>query len=472
MGWIWRVDAGSQEMYVLAGAGQACTLPNADSYGDGCPASQTKFPAGVPGPGTPPTYAAVSLSGLFVDAFGTLFIGDTTGNLVHKITTNTNFGTIQALPQRPVQNIEIHFASGDSGNSPSNYSLTTNSSNFSLGAPACTFNSDATMDCILPVTANYGNTAGSFSSNLHVVSAKGLTGDFNLSGILNLSQVATNTSIKLSSGSTNPVSPVTITATATTTVSTTPSGMVTFFSNGAQIGTPQTLGVDGSASIQYTFPMGTYSITAVYSGSPYLYGSTSSSSTVASVLPVFNLAWMSPSNLSMTVAQGQYGVGSIAVTTAGGYNGTVNFTCSGLPANASCSFSPSSLVVGGTGVTSNTVALNIVTGATNKASLMKPVIPGAASKLLLFCLLPGAAGLLMFSVRGGKRTRLPANVLLAGIIIVAAGFSGCAYNQAKTTPTPTGTYNVTVTATGTPNVVSTSANIVQISNLSLTVTGY
>jgi hypothetical protein len=464
-GWIWRVDAVGQHMYVLAGAGPLCST-NLDKYGDGCPASGTIFPTGSITVGK--LYASSpGLSGLFVDANGTLLVGDTIGNLVHKITTNANFGTIQPLPAQPVQNIEIHFGVGDG---PAAYNLTTNPSNFTLGTANCPpANSDGTTDCILPVTANYGNVAGPFSSNLQVVSQLGETGNFTLSGILSLTQASSTTSLKLSSNSTNPVTPITLTATVSTQVSGAPTGTVTFFSNGDQIGTTQNL-VNGSASIQYTFPLGTYNVTAEYNGSPYLYGSTSPAPTVTSATPVFNIT---PATPSMTVAQGQYGLNNLVITTVGGYTGTVSFACSGLPANATCSFSPSSLSVGGTGSSNSTVSLNIVTGATNNASLVKPEIPGISHKMLPFlCILPGAAGMMLLGLGRRKKTRLPVALLMLGMILLAAGFSGCAYNKAATTPTPAGTYNVKVTATGTPNVVSTSTSIVQTSTLTLTVTGY
>jgi hypothetical protein len=466
-GWIWRVDAVGKYMYVLAGAGPLCST-NVDKYGDGCPASGTFFPTGTLKPtAAAPTYASTpGLSGLFVDASGTLLVGNTVGNLVHKITTNANFGTIQNTS--PIQNIEIHFGAGDSAPSASAYTLTTNPTNFLLGTPACTLNSDTTSDCIVPVTANtaIATTSGPFSSNLHVVSQMGLTSDFTLSGILLLEQVASTTALTVSSTNTNPVAPVTLTATVTPSAGAT--GMITFMSNGAPIGTPQPL-VNGSASIQYTFPLGTYNVTADYSGNPNLYSSDSTVTTITSVTPVFNIT---PNTTSMTVAQGQYGLNSFVITTAGGYTGTVSFACSGLPANASCSFSPSSLVVGGAGVNSNTVSLNIVTGATNQASLVKPTISGPGYRMLLACLMPGAAGIMLLGFGRRKRTRLSVGVLLIGIVLLVAGFSGCASNQTKAAATPTGTYTVMVTATGTPNVLSTSTNIVQTSSLTLTVTGY
>jgi hypothetical protein len=198
-------------------------------------------------------------------------------------------------------------------------------------------------------------------------------------------------------------------------------------------------------------------------------GSTSTALTITSSNPVFTVT---PNATSSSIAQGQTALFGLNVSTVGGYSGTVTFACSGLPANASCSFSPGSLSVGGTGSSNSTVSLNIVTGATNHASLTKPQLPGAGHRMLpLFCLLPGAAGLVLLGFGRGKRTRLPAGLLTIGMVLIAAGFSGCAYNQPATTPTPAGSYTVTVTATGTPNVVSTSTNIVQTSQLSLTVTG-
>ena len=80
-GWIWRVDAANQGLFVFAGGGTPC----AGTYGDGCPASQTKFSTGTIKASGSNFYASTAgVSGLYSDANGTLFVADLAANLVHK----------------------------------------------------------------------------------------------------------------------------------------------------------------------------------------------------------------------------------------------------------------------------------------------------------------------------------------------------------------------------------------------------
>jgi streptogramin lyase len=456
-GWIWRVDAGTQAMWVMAGAGPVCAAAQ-DANGDGCPANQTVFPTGTLKPSvTAPTYASTAgLSGMFVDANGSLLIANMVGNSIHKMTLNTDFGHIQ--PTNPVQNVLVHFGVGDGPYGASTYTLTTNPSNFILGQAACTTNSDTTVDCILPVTANPG-AEGPFSSNLRIASALGKTSNYTLSGVLTLDQAPSTTTVSLSSNSANPVKPITITATISSAVSSSYNGTVTFFSNGTQIGTPQTV-VGNTATLQYTFPVGTYQITAVYSGNLFLFPSTSSPASLSSVNPTFTIT---PTRGSMTIVQGQTALNSFTITTQGFYTGTVSFSCSGLPANATCNFSPASIAVGTDSY--NTVTMNLVTGSTQLAS---GHTDSQRSMPPLYCFIPFAAGL--FFLRRKARLQLTLMVLVGMGMFTLNGCNGG--TPVKATPTPTGSYTVTVTATGTPNAVATSTNVVQTSALSLTVNGY
>ncbi|MEI9978309.1 MAG: Ig-like domain repeat protein [Edaphobacter sp.] len=455
-GWIWRVDAANQGLYVIAGAGTPCS----GTYGDGCPASETKFSTGTIG--SSGTFAnTVGVAGLYSDQAGTLFIADAVANLVHKITTNANFGTI--LPTQPTQTIDIHFGVNDGpGGTP--YTLTSNPGNFSIGAATCTANSDTTTDCLLPITATpTQTTSGAFSSTLHIASALGGAADISLTGNLELEQLASNTALTLSTNSTNPASPVTLTAAVSSSAASVPAtGTVTFYSGTTQIGTPQTL-VNGQASIQYTFAAGTYSVTAVYGGSQFFFSSTSTPSSVTSVIPTFTLT---PLQTTLTIAQGQTAAEGLTLIAAGGYAGTVTFACSGLPANTSCLFNPTSVTLGAAG---STVALSILTAGPGSSAVHPLALPGLHGGQVVFACLPGAA-LLLILVRRRAAGRFSALLSLSVLMIGTAFLGGCS-NGIKTAPsTSPGTSTVTITATGTPNIVSTGTNIVQTVPLILVVT--
>jgi hypothetical protein len=474
-GWVWRVDAANKGIYVVAGGGTSC---NSTASGDGCPASQTKFSTGVAITGsissglptgsataTPPTHTGVG--GIFTDNTGALVVTDTYLGLIHKIVTNTNFGTI--LPTMPTQTIDIHFGVGDTPNSNMPYVLTTNPTNFSIGAAICTPNSDDTQDCLLPITATPQQlTSGPFSSTLVITSSMGLTSTVTLSGNLNLVQAASSTSLAFSTTTANPATPVTITANISSPTASASSitGTVIFYNNGVQIGTTQTVS-NGTAAIMYTFPAGMASITATYSGSQAVTGSSSTATTITSAIPTFTIA---PMQQTLTVVQGNLVTTSFTLATAGGYAGTVTFACSGLPANTSCIFNPASVTLG---ASASVESLSILTTGTNSAAVRPLAVPGShRGGQVLFAFIPGAA-LLLLSVRRRFKGMLPVSLLLLTVLMGSTAFlSGCNNNSmaAATPVTPAGTSTVTITATGTPNVITAGANIVQTVSVMLSVT--
>jgi len=459
-GWIWRVDTGTQAMWVYAGAGSAC--PAGDAYGDGCPYSQTAFPTGTlkTTSGIVVSASTPGISGMFVTSSGTLLLADTAANMLHKIVTNASFGTIQ--PTNPVQTIAVHFPVGDGLSSAQ---LTTSTYNFSLGTPACTTNSDTTVDCTIAVTAT-PIAKGAFSSNLQVTSTKGKTGNFTLSGNLVLDQKASTTSVALSTNTTNPVTAVTITATVTNTFNSPNTGSVEFYSSDGTTTTDLGTGTlsGGQASISKTFATGSYTVWAVYAGNLFLFPSTAQPVALQSVIPTFIVT---PTLGSTSVGQGQTAVNAFKVTTVGSYSGTLTFACSGLPANSSCTFSPASLTVGTDAY--NTETVNIVTSGSLSASAEHNAPFSKHGATMLAVLLPGAA-VLVFGLRRRKYAAWFALAVLA--VLASAGVTGCNSATTKALLTPAGSYTVTVTATGTPNVVTPSASIVKTATMTLTVTNY
>jgi streptogramin lyase len=237
-GVIWRVDAAGLSQYVVAGGATAICSAATDTYGDGCPATQAKF--GSSGSGNFATASNPGVFGVTVDANSNLFVGDSITGLVREVSSGTQFGTIGA--NQPTQTVAIHFATSDMPASAGAYTLTAGASNFSLGTAVCTTNSDATVDCLLPVTAT-PSVLGPFSGTLQVKSSLGATASFLLSGVYAQSPL-TRTTLTASggtgscSGTTTYATTAPITLTATVVSTGTPSGTVTFYANGAVIGTP------------------------------------------------------------------------------------------------------------------------------------------------------------------------------------------------------------------------------------------
>jgi streptogramin lyase len=444
-GVIWRVDAGSQNMYVMAGGAATACAAATDAEGDGCPATQATFSS--VGIGKFASTNSPTVAGMHLDPTGDLFVTDAMSNVIRKISNGTQFGTING--SKPSQTLEVHFGINDAP-AANAYTLTAGSSNFILGAAQCNVNSDKTTDCVLSVQAT-PTIPGPFSSTLTVTGASGMSSAFTLAGIFN--PVAAPSVTAVTAGTTNGCSGATVavgtqvTITSTTTgAGGTPTGTVTFFNGSEQIGDPQTLNSTGQASVTTSFASaGSPSITAVYNGDAFFQPSTSSVSTLNVVNPSFTTSVSSPQ--SNSIAAGQSALYSILV--AGNvYTGSINFSCSGLPAGTTCVFSPATVVETGCSNT-QTVALTIATtqGTPVKQSSFV-ALPFGRGPWSAFGIIPG---LVMASLITWRRRKAPfmkyGQLWMAiALLLVVSGVSACSGNTQSTLGTPAGTSMVTVTA--------------------------
>jgi hypothetical protein len=154
----------------------------------------------------------------------------------------------------------------------------------------------------------------------------------------------------------------------------------------------------------------------------------------ASVTPDFSV---SPTPASMTVLSGQSGKTTISVTPLNGFNSAVSFACSGLPAGATCNFSPQTVTPSGAAASTTLT----VTAAATAAALQRksgPLFPGAAL----------AAGLCCLSWK--KRRRWQMFLLLLVSVTGLGLMNGCggggSSSAVPAAPQPS-TSTVTVTAT-------------------------
>jgi hypothetical protein len=456
-GTIWRVDGAgqvagtlTQPMYPVAGgAATVCTtsivpgVTTIDTYGDGCPGTGAKFGTG----------STTGIFGVSVDAYSDLFVGDTVNPLVREVASGTQFGSVGA--NQPTDYVKIHFAAGDTPASSTPFQLTAGAANFTLGTTACTpINSDTTTDCVLPITAT-PSTPGAFTGTLEVMATHGGPAYFPLSG--NFVQTpftrtvvsAVQQSISCTDTTDyNTNTPVTLTATLFSNGNGTPTGTVTFYANGTQIGTAQTLANGTSATLAYTFATaGSYAITATYTpttGSYYV-GSTSSALNVTSAVPSLNGSTITYQQ--STVIAGQTALYSLNIV-QNVYAGTITFSCSGLPANSSCVFNPSSFTAIGC-QTSNTVALSILTqqGSQTMAASLGGAGRGPWAVLsILSCIGLG----LLIRVRRRQLLRYSQIWMVLAALLAVAGIASCndAIHTTTAAATPAGSYNIAVTATG------------------------
>lgn len=226
---------------------------------------------------------------------------------------------------------------------------------------------------------------------------------------------------------------VTLTATVAAQSTQASGGSVTFYDGGAALGVSP-LSTAGTASFAATFTtVGIHNLTAVYGGDADFLSS-SSAAFQETIIP-------GDFSISATPTQARFYTGQSAaiqvrVTGLHGFNQLLNLTCSGLPANATCSFSPGTLPDG-----QGDANLVIQTAAPAKATSASISILAA----LLLLLLPG------WRRARGALARLC--VLWLAFVIVL-GTVGCGSKSSIAGGTPSGTYQVAVTATtaatGTP----------------------
>jgi hypothetical protein len=171
---------------------------------------------------------------------------------------------------------------------------------------------------------------------------------------------------------------------------------------------------------------------------------------------------------SLTLQQGATGVATVTVTGTSTFSGTVSFTCTGAPAETTCTVNPSTVTLGEGGT--DTVSVVVATTAPNNTYSAQNQMPHGTSATRWGAVGGGAqlAGLLLLLLPGRKRVRRAFGGMLVALAVLSTGMlSGCSGSSPKTaTPhyggTPTGNAVLTITAT--------SGKLTQTINLPVTVT--
>jgi N-acetylneuraminic acid mutarotase len=198
--------------------------------------------------------------------------------------------------------------------------------------------------------------------------------------------------------------------------------------------------VTGFAVTQATFAVGlnvtpgNYTIT-VAGTSGGVTETTTVSLTVGSAPPPTFTFGASPS--SLTVNSASQGLVTLTLTPQYGFNSAVSFACSGLPTNATCSFSPTTVTPSGSAATTQ-LTISVSAQATAVRPDSHPFLPatGLAFVVSLFVC---------------KRRRVLGGALVALVIAGVGLISGCGGGSAAGggggVPQNPVTYSVTVTAT-------------------------
>ncbi|MGA8493096.1 MAG: FG-GAP-like repeat-containing protein [Terriglobales bacterium] len=238
-----------------------------------------------------------------------------------------------------------------------------------------------------------------------------------------------------------------------------PTGTVTF-KDGTSVLGPGTLNASGVATFgTSSLAAGTHSITAVYGGDTTFTGSTSAPlNQVVTAAPDYTLT-ANPTSPA-PISPGSSATVTIAVAAVNGYNGVVSFSassCTGLPAEASCSFNPSTVT--GSGKTT----LTITTTGPN-AQLMAPSdVNHHSGGLTLWAGLSGVGVLGMVLAGDGKKhnRRRVGIVLCVLAVVMLLALVGCGGGSSSGGGgggggggTPAGTSTIQLNVTGTVNTTA------------------
>jgi hypothetical protein len=283
----------------------------------------------------------------------------------------------------------------------------------------------------LTVTTTSATPAGSFP--LTISATDGALSYFAYATLFVLPQTTTSFVSSLSPSNFGQA----VTFTATVTGSKSPTGTVTFSDGSAALGTG-TLNSSGVATYTTSsLAVGQHSMTAVYDGDTNNAGSTSAVLTQTVNTADFALS-STPSGA--TVRAGNSAPFTVTVTPQGSFSNSISFSCSGLPALASCTFSPSTVTPNANTATSN---LSVTTVA-HTASLVPPAFDRWSSSSYAICLalsvmLLGMLGLVTPNRRKLLNYALVCVLASCCLLQVACGRGG------STGGTPAGTYAITVT---------------------------
>jgi len=253
---------------------------------------------------------------------------------------------------------------------------------------------------------------------------------------------------------------VTLTATLTQPVGNlfTPTGTVTFYENGTVLGIAEIASTGSAIFSTNQLLVGTDAIRAVYAGDAhYNAASAAGSVTVLALAPGFTL---SATPTTLTLAQGATGVATLTLAANATFNGSVSVTCSGAPAESSCTVNPASatLSAGQTGTVTVVIATTAKGSAYQALNRGREGLPwlNAAGGVSL------AGALLWLAPRRRRWNRLGSLIAFA---VLGAGclamVTGCGSGGGNT-GTPAGTSTITITAT--------SGGLTQTQTIALTIT--
>jgi sugar lactone lactonase YvrE len=276
------------------------------------------------------------------------------------------------------------------------------------------------------VTASYAGDGDNFAATSQ-----------SLTQIVNLR--ATSTTLSGSQTDASNPQQVTLIAVVHSDGSVAPTGMVSFSSGNASIGTAQ---IDSTGVATLTILLesseGGENVVASYSGDAVYAASQSASATVQAGPATQFALTIDPATVS--IASKQHMIIQLSLVSIKGFSDDIQFGCLGLPFAATCTFSTPQTKLAADGTA--TIQLTLDTGNPLGIGAQASIRQRRRTVNSFLCLLP-AALLVGFLTR---RRRLTALLVMICAIALTFPLAGCAGLQG--TGTPPGTYTFKVTASG------------------------
>jgi subtilase family serine protease len=201
-----------------------------------------------------------------------------------------------------------------------------------------------------------------------------------------------------------------------------------------------------------TFDAGTHTLSASYSGDASFKTSSTSQSQSVVISPGFFAAVPASASQVVITSPGLSGSSSIGISNSTNFSGTITLTCAGLPAEAACVFSPSSITASGApGTTTASITVTTTAATAALASRRRILVAGWTVGIgLLFSVV------LMGGTKRQLRGACMFLLMLAVIGVPGCGGGGGGSKGPPPNPgTPAGSYNIAVSATS-GSSVSTS----------------
>jgi hypothetical protein len=295
------------------------------------------------------------------------------------------------------------------------------------GTGTATFTSNTLAAGVYSVTAQYGGDTGNAASNSAAVTLTIAAG--------------TPTTTTLTAAPATAVSGAQVALTAVVkpnTGSGVPTGSVSFLDGTNSLGSG-TLDTTGTATFNTTaLAVGSHSLTAAYAGDAGNAPSTSAAVPVTIQAPAPSFA-VSLSSSSGTATGSGSATTTVTVTPSNGFSQAVSFACSGLPANAACSFSPANVTPSGAAITTTATIQTGVAAAS--------VAPARRGTFMAVALGGGVFGLCF----AGRLRRASTWLRCLALCVLAAASAfgiGCGGGSGggSSRLTPAGTSQVTISA--------------------------